>query len=452
MYRFGDALRDQDASSPRDGHRVEPALVASLRKPPKLTTRAHLIERLHQASEAEHSLCCQYLYAAFSLRRTATDFPAESRGDVAELVMTATQHWAYEMYYVARQEMEHLAIATNLLTAIGERPHLSHGDFPDAKLAVLLQNPMILERCNEQALRRFQFFERPSGPGFEPPPAVETIYLDIQQLFATLPASDLFTGEGERQISSSDVELGLQMQIPVVTSRTTAGQAVDLILAQGEGLGASPLSKDTHFARFNDVLQSYLETSELGLDPYLPVVTNPVSHDGTAPIPEGATVVTNGFSAALMDFFDEGYRLMLIMLKEFFWAFRGYSGMFDAVEAVKTTAEMQANRRVAILSENAYYPFMTMFVRPVGELLARQPAFEDVRQPERAGAAFRTGGAVPIWTDMDLYVDGVGALGSRATTLAKDAPDGAARDALTYLSQNLSRMRMNILNVWHQTG
>lgn len=125
------------------------------------------------------------------------------------------------------------AIATNLLTAIGERPHLSHGDYPDTKLAVLLQNPMILERCNERALRRFQFFERPKGPGFEPS---------------------------------------------------------------------------------------------------LPVVTNPVSRGGTAAIPEGATVVTNGFSAALMDFFDEGYRLMLIMLKEFLWGFRGYSGMFDAVE------------------------------------------------------------------------------------------------------------------------
>lgn len=415
-------------------------------------SRAHLIERLHQASEAEHSLCCQYLYAAFSLRRTAADFAVESRSDAAELVMTATQAWAYQMYYVARQEMEHLAIASNLLTAIGERPHLSHGDYPDAKLAVLLQNPQILERCNEQALRRFQFFERPSGPGFEPPPAVETVYLDIQQLFESLPAGELFTGEGERQIDPSDVELGVFMQIPAVTSRASAVQAVDLVLEQGEGLGASPLSNDTHFARFNQVLQSYLEIAQLGLEASLPAVTNPVSCEGTAAIPEGATVVTNGFSAALMDFFDEGYRLMLIMLKEFFWGFRGYSGMFDAVEALKTSAQMQADRRVAILSENAYFPFMTMFIRPVGELLARQPAFEDVREPARAGAPFRTGGAIPVWTDVGLYVDGVGALEARATTLAKDAPDRPARDALTYLSQNLSRMRMNILNVWHQSG
>ena len=415
-----------------------------------ITSRAHLIERLHQASEAEHSLCCQYLYAAFSLRRSAADFAAESRGDAAELVMTATQAWAYTIYYVARQEMEHLAIATNLLTAIGERPHLSHGDYPDTKLAEILQGPMILERLNEDSLRRFQFFERPKGPGFEPPPAVETIYLDIQQLFLTLPAGELFIGEGERQISTSDVELGLQVHVPAVTSRATAVQAVDLVLAEGEGLGASPLSQDTHFARFNEILQSYPRIRELGLEPSLPVVNNPVSRPSYIGIPEGATLVTNGFSAALMDFFEEGYRLMLIMLQEFFWGFRGYSGMFEAVEALKTPAQMQAHRRVAILSEQAYYPFMTMFIRPVGELLARQPAFEDVRNPARAGAPFRTGGGIPIWTDMQQYVDGIAALEAQAAALAKEAPDVAARDALAYLSQNLSRMRMNVLNVWHQ--
>jgi len=416
---------------------------------PPAASRAHLIERLHQASEAEHSLCCQYLYAAFSLRRMAADFPPESRGDASELVMTATQGWAYEIFYIARQEMEHLAIATNLLAAIGERPHLSHGDYPDPELGALLQSPMILERCSEQALRRFQFIERPKGPGFEPPPAVETIYLDIQQLFTTLPAGVLFTGEGERQIDASDISLGLSMQIPAVTNRASAVQAIDLVLAQGEGLGASPLSKDTHFARFNSILQSHARISKLGLEPSLPVVTNPVSH---GPPADGATLVTNGFSAALMDFFDHGYRLMLIMLKEFFWGFRGYSGMFETVEALKTAAQMAAHRRVVILSENAYYPFMTMFIRPVGELLARQPAFDDVQDPARAGAAFQTGGSIPIWTDMDLYVNELAALHGQAAALAKAAPDRPTQDALTYLAQNLSRMRMNIIDVWNQRG
>jgi hypothetical protein len=309
---------------------------------------------------------------------------------------------------------------------------------------------MVLERCSEQTLRRFQFIERPKGPGFEPPPAVETIYLDIRQLFATLPAGELFTGEGERQIDSTDISLGLSMQIPAVTNRASAVQAIDFVLAQGEGLGASPLSKDTHFARFNSILQSHARVCELGLEPSLPVVANPVSCGPPDALPDGATLVTNDFSAALMDFFNEGYRLMLIMLKEFFWGFRGYSGMFEAVEALKTPEQMAAQRRVAILSENAYYPFMTMFVRPVGELLARQPAFSDVQDPARAGASFQTGGAIPVWTDMALYVNALAALEGRAAALAGEAPDPPAHDALTYLAQNLSRMRMNILDVWNQ--
>src|SRR5687768_740924 len=92
-------------------HEARQSVIATSAPP---ASRAYLIEPLHQASEAEHSLCCQYLYATFSLRRTSADFPAESRGDATELVMTATQAWAYEIFYIARQEMEHLAIATNL--------------------------------------------------------------------------------------------------------------------------------------------------------------------------------------------------------------------------------------------------------------------------------------------------------------------------------------------------
>src|SRR5262249_44270011 len=156
-----------------------------------------------------------------------------------------------------------------------------------------------------------------------------------------------------------------------VTSRATAAQAVDLILEQGEGLGALPTGSDTHFARFTRTIQDYAQVCEqLRIEPSLPVVQNPVScaaADGS--VPEGATLVTNAFSAALMDAFDEGYRLMLCMLGEFLWGFRGFTGLFEAVEALKPPSQIAAERLVTILAENAYFPFMTMFIRPVGELL-----------------------------------------------------------------------------------
>lgn len=412
-----------------------------------LLSRANLLRLLHQASEAEHSLCCQYLYAAFSLRRHVADFPEGTPVQTIELVMSATQRWAYQIFYVARQEMEHLGIATNLLAAIGERPYFTHGDYPDPKLADILQTEMVLRRCDEDTLRRFQFIERPVGVLPGPAPSVETIYRDINDHFQHLPAGQLFTGEGERQVSPTDVSLGLSMQIFPVTNRASAAQAINLVLTQGEGVSASPLSIDTHFARFTEILQDYIRiTKGHNIAPSLPVVENPVSQ----PSRSGTTLVTHPFSAALMDLFNAGYRLMLIMLKEFFWGFRGYSGFFQAVEALATEEQQLAQRRVVILSENAYYPFMTMFIRPIGELLARQPAFTDARDPARASASFQTGGEIPIWTDMDRYLQAISDLTDQTWSIAKEAPDPAARDVLTYLAQNLQRMHANIARVWSQ--
>ena len=90
---------------------------------------------------------------------------------------------------------------------------------------------------------------------------------------------------------------------------------------------------------------------------------------------------------------------------------------------------------------------MTMFIRSVGELLARQPAYPDVSDPARAGAPFQTGDTIPTWTEVPLYVDALGAVATQAQRLASNAPDRTVTNALNYLFQNLSRMQMNILNV-----
>ncbi len=417
-------------------------------------SRENLIQRLRQASEAEHSLCCQYLFAAFSLRRLTSDF-STPRSEAAELLMAATQQWAYQIFYIARQEMSHLAIATNLLTAIDERPYLVHGDYPDRQLEAVVGSPMVLERFNEATLRRFQHIERPNAPGFGTPPGVERVYNDIKQMFSSLPASELFAGDGERELASTELDLGVSMQIPPVTNRPSAIAAIDLVLAEGEGLGVSPLSKDTHYARFTAMLEDYALVAALaekcGHELSLPVVSNPVSQDEAVPSSGNVTPVTNAFSAELMNFFNGGYQLMLTMLHEFLWGYRSYSGIFGAVEALKTPDQIAADRLVTIMSENAYFPFMTMFIRPVGELLARQPAFANVDNEARAGASFQTGVRIPSWAgDIGPYVDGLSALQQRATTLAKDAPDPITSQTLAYLAQNLTRMQTNVKDVWRQ--
>src|SRR5688500_1773796 len=78
---------------------------------------------LRKASELEHALCCQYLYAAFTLKQ----------GGEAELTASEaalTSQWHQQITKVAVQEMYHLMLASDLLTAVGSEPHLWRPNFP----------------------------------------------------------------------------------------------------------------------------------------------------------------------------------------------------------------------------------------------------------------------------------------------------------------------------------
>lgn len=80
--------------------------------------REALIYMPCQAAKLEHAIMCQYLFAAFSLMQTAKEGLAE-----AELV--AATRWRKQISHVATQEMLHLALVQNLLSAVGAAPHLS---------------------------------------------------------------------------------------------------------------------------------------------------------------------------------------------------------------------------------------------------------------------------------------------------------------------------------------
>jgi hypothetical protein len=94
---------------------AEPAL--------KVDTREELVYLLGQACEIEHGLMCEYLYAQFSLKR-ATD-EGLTAGQLVRV-----RAWEAAMISVIKQEMPHLALATNILTAIGAAPHFERPNFP----------------------------------------------------------------------------------------------------------------------------------------------------------------------------------------------------------------------------------------------------------------------------------------------------------------------------------
>ncbi|MFL5700644.1 MAG: ferritin-like domain-containing protein, partial [Ktedonobacteraceae bacterium] len=85
--------------------------------------REELIFILSEAAALEHMIMCQYLYAAFSLKRDV------SEGITAEQ-LEAIKGWERVVSHVATQEMLHLALVSNLLSAIGASPFFSRPNFP----------------------------------------------------------------------------------------------------------------------------------------------------------------------------------------------------------------------------------------------------------------------------------------------------------------------------------
>src|SRR5256886_12046283 len=67
---------------------------------------------------------CQYLFAGATLKQNYGE------GGVTYGQLEQMRRWKSTIMAVARQEMEHLGIVTNLLTAIGEAPHFDRPEVP----------------------------------------------------------------------------------------------------------------------------------------------------------------------------------------------------------------------------------------------------------------------------------------------------------------------------------
>src|SRR5580704_11079670 len=118
--------------------------------------REALIYMLCQAAELEHGIMCQYLYAAFSLKQS------QDEGLTAD-EQKAVQRWRKQISHVATQEMLHLSLVQNLLSAIGGAPHMSRPNFPHPARHYPAGVHLALLPFGDQALRHFMFLERPDG-------------------------------------------------------------------------------------------------------------------------------------------------------------------------------------------------------------------------------------------------------------------------------------------------
>jgi len=111
---------------------------------------------LAEAAQLEHMIMCEYLYAEFSLKDGSGDGLTAGQAE-------AVGRWRTTLREIAMEEMLHLALVSNLMTAIGAAPVFGRPNFPQRSGYFPAGVQLDLLPFGEQALRHFLFLERPEG-------------------------------------------------------------------------------------------------------------------------------------------------------------------------------------------------------------------------------------------------------------------------------------------------
>src|ERR671937_88203 len=144
--------------------------------------REALIYMLCEAAELEHGIMCQYLFAAFSLKQAADEglTPEE---------LEAVTRWRRTISHVATEEMLHLALVQNVLSAIGAAPHLTRPNLPAPAHHYPAGVNLTLVPFGESALQHFLFLERPEGMALEGATGIDAPVHDAVPLMARATSS-----------------------------------------------------------------------------------------------------------------------------------------------------------------------------------------------------------------------------------------------------------------------
>src|SRR5262252_10559031 len=289
--------------------------------------RSPLIYMLCTAAELEHALMCEYLFAAFSLKRSVDEGLTREQ-------LAAVERWRSTILMVAKQEMLHLAIACNLLTSVGIGPHLSRPNLPQPARHYPSGVRFELLPFSEQALRHFLFLERPEGmdlndaeglaaiknavpvmgeeeiaPHLQEFQTVGHLYRSIEAGFRHLAdkmgEENLFIGPSGSQTRG---ELFGWKELGPISNSEDAVRAIEAIVEQGERARGD--WRNAHFGRFLSVLSEYLQMRQNapGLEvarPVLPVLVRPPETGGEA------NLITDPATARIADLCNVSYEMLL---------------------------------------------------------------------------------------------------------------------------------------------
>lgn len=346
--------------------------------------REALIYMLCQAAELEHAIMCQYLFAAFTLKQSADE-------GLTEAELAAVTRWRRQISHVATQEMLHLALVHNLLSAIGAAPHLARPNLPQPADHYPAGVQLALLPFGEQALRHFMFLERPEGmaiddaeglaahgaaigltaegdivPRLQDFATVGHLYRSIEaglhHLADKLGERRLFVGPPRAQATATHFSWP---ELVAVTDLASACRAIEEILEQGEGPRGE--WRAAHFGQFVQILDEYQQAREANpaFDPARPVVVanvRPCPHDSSVPL------ISDPVTAGCTDLFNVAYEVLLQALERYF------------AHTEETDAQLAALADLTI-------GLMFRVIKPLGDLITTLPAGPD--HPGRtAGPSF----------------------------------------------------------------
>jgi CDGSH-type Zn-finger protein/uncharacterized Fe-S cluster protein YjdI len=346
--------------------------------------REQLIALLTEAAEIEHGLMCCYLYAAFSLKTT-------DDSGLSPEQLAATRRWRAAIIDVAVEEMLHLGLVANLMTAIGSTPHFARPNFPVSAGYHPSGVVVELSRFCKETVDHFVYLERPEGmdiadgsgfgasntyvratradvlvPSAQDFLTVGYLYRAIAEGFSGLERMhghpNLFIGAASAQMSP---ELTGFDKLIRVTDLASARAAIDAIVEQGEGSPGH--TDDGHYVKFCKVRDELvaLVAADPGFEPAWPVARNPVMRK--PPNPDGKVHISAPEAARLLDIGNAAYGLMLRCLMGAF----GQPSATDDIRGQLYSTAIQLMHAVV----------------PIAERLARLPASMDANSPT-AGLTF----------------------------------------------------------------
>jgi len=341
-----------------------------------LQHREALVYTLSKAAALEHLVMLQYLYTAFSIKdREDEGLPPEH--------LAAVRRWRHVLLDIAGQEMLHLALVQNLLTAVGAAPAFGRPNFPLPSHAYPAGIQMALLPFGETALRHYAYLERPEGlplddaeafaaldkavplaaaeddeigPRLQDFATIGVLYRSIEvglgRLCEKLGEDRLFIGPPAAQATEAHFRWP---ELVPVTNLATARAAIDTIVEQGEGARGD--WKQAHFGRLVDVLDEFLElrAQDPTFEPARPVMAALVrERDDGRPAP----LITEPFTSRCMDLLNAVYEVLLQLLARYF------------AHTDETDAQLEVLADVAV-------NLMFGAVKPLGGLVTRLPVGPD---------------------------------------------------------------------------